>query len=80
MAVSHIFGLVVAPRCCWCFEDAGWCDQTGGPNPCDSDPALAAAATREAFQAPLIRQPFRPARASQTPAQIGPAAKGHTDG
>jgi hypothetical protein len=23
--------------CAWCLENAGWCHQTGGPNPCDAD-------------------------------------------
>lgn len=28
-------GLGKPARCPWCLEDAGWCRQTGGPNPCE---------------------------------------------
>jgi len=44
--------------CAWCLEAAGWCDATGGPNPCEGhDEHVLAVA--DAITAPEIRTPLR---------------------
>lgn len=40
--------------CAWCLEDAPWCEQTGGPHPCEGDEERTAA-LHDTYNAPEAR-------------------------
>ena len=59
-------------QCVFCWEAAGWCDATGGPNLCEGhDEHVLAVA--DAIAAPEIW--WRPAQPGETPGQLTPEAE-----